>query len=146
MLLRDRCAFALHALPTVGLMLQGLLYVTTDRFMPYHADALGTEWEGLPAREQGFLLGVIKGMGAGSIGVTLALSILLLIPFRRGQAWARWAVPAVGIAFTSLTALAAFTIARSTPAATPWRQTLVLTAVYLAGALVSHWPSRRDPP
>lgn len=139
---RDGLAMGVYAVPTVGLLLQGLLYVTTPRFMPYHGDALGVSWEELPTNYRGFLLGVVKGMGAGSIGVTLALLIMLLIPFRRGDAWVRWAVPAVGVAFTSLTAYAAFTIAMSTPASTPWRQTCGLTALYLAGALISYWPSR----
>lgn len=134
-------AMVAHAIPTTGLLLQGLLYVTTSTFMPYHADALGTTWEALPSNYQGFLIGVIKAMGGGSIGVTLALILLLLIPFRRGDSWARWAVPLIGTVFTALTAYAAFTIDARTPASPPWRQTIVLTALYLAGALMSYWPS-----
>jgi hypothetical protein len=136
-------AAAIYAVPTAGLMGQGLLYVTTTRFMPYHAEALATSWEGLPAHHQGFVLGVIKGMGAGSIAVTLALAILLLVPFRRGEAWARWAIPVVGAVFTGLTAYAAYTIDVRTPASTPWRETLVLAALFGVGAAVSYWPRRR---
>jgi hypothetical protein len=74
-----------HVVPTIGLFLQGVLYVTTPLFMPYHAEALdGIAWEQLPANYQGFLLGVIKAMGAGSIAVTVALMILLWVPFRLG--------------------------------------------------------------
>ena len=140
---RDSASFVAHGTPTVGLLLQGLLYVTTPTFMPYHADALGTTWEALPAHYQGFVIGVIKAMGAGSIGVTLALLIMLAVPFRRGDAWARWAVPTIGAVFTALTAYAAFTIDVRTPASPPWRQTCGLTALYLTGAVVSYWPSRR---
>jgi hypothetical protein len=131
-----------HGIPTVGLLLQGLLYVTTDRFMPYHADALGVAWEALPGNYQGFLLGVIKAMGAGSIGVTAALIIMLLVPFRRGDGWARWAVPLVGFTFTALTAYAAYTIDVRTPASPPWRLTCVVAASYLVGAALSYWPAR----
>jgi len=137
-------AAVIYAIPTVGLMGQGLLYVTTTRFMPYHAEALATTWEALPAHHQGFVLGVIKGMGAGSIAVTLALAILLLVPFRRGEAWARWAIPSVGAVFASLTAYAAYTIDLRTPASTPWRETLGLVALFGVGAAVSYWP-RRSP-
>ena len=136
-------AMALHALPTVGLLAQGLLYLTTSRFMPYHGEALGVAWEALPAHQQGFVLGVIKGMGAGSVGVTLALLIMLAGPFRRGDPWAQWAVPAVGITFTLLTAYAAYTIDIRTPASPPWPQTLGLAALYLAGAAVSHASRKR---
>lgn len=120
---RHTASIVAHGIPTVGLFLQGLLYVTTDTFMPYHADALVVTWEALPRHYQGFLLGVIKAMGAGSIAVTAALSLMLLIPFRRGETWARWAVPLVGITFTTLTAYAAYTIDVGTPAAPPWRLT-----------------------
>jgi hypothetical protein len=137
---RSKWAAAAHGLPTVGLLLQGLLYVTTPTFMPYHGDALGSTWEALPANYQGFVLGVIKGMGAGSIGVTAALLLMLTGPFRRGDMWARRAVPAVGITFTLLTAYAAYTIDVRTPASTPWRQTLGLTALYIVGATLSLRP------
>ena len=139
---KDTIAVLLYALPTVGLFLQGLLYLTTPVFMPYHADALATPWDDLPPHHQGFVLGVIKGMGAGSVGVTLALAVLLIVPFRRGDRWARWAVPLVGGVFTALTAYAAYTIDTRTPADTPWRQTLGLTAMYLAGAVVSYRPTK----
>jgi hypothetical protein len=134
-----------HAVPTVGLLLQGLLYLTTATFMPYHADALAATWEQLPPHHQGFVLGVIRGMGAGSVAVSLALLIILWIPFRRGDRWALWAVPLVGAAFTVLTAYAAYTIDARTPASTPWRQTLMLTAAYAAGAVISYWPPRPEP-
>lgn len=139
---RTYVSIVVHTVPTVGLLLQGLLYLTTQTFMPYHADALTVPWEQLPSHHQGFVLGVIRGMGAGSFAVALALLLILLIPFRRGDRWSFWAVPLIGVVFTALTAYAAITIDTLTPASTPWRQTLGLTAVYAVGALISFWPSR----
>ena len=130
----------LHSLPTVGLLLQGLLYLTTATFMPYHAEALGVSWEELPSHYQGFVLGVIRGMGAGSVSVSLAMLVILFIPFRRGERWAMWAVPMIGITFTLLTAYAAYTIDVRTPASTPWRQTCGLAAMYAVGPAISYWP------
>jgi hypothetical protein len=143
---KDMWAVVAYLIPTVGLLLQGLLYVTTPRFMPYHADALGTTWEELPANYQGFVLGVLKAMGAGSVAVSVALLIMILIPFRRGHAWARWAVPVVGVLFTALTLYGALTIATRTPASPPWLQTCGLIALYLLGALITYWPTRRESP
>ena len=140
---RDAVTVVAYAIPTVGLMLQGGLYLTTSQFMPYHSAALGVAWPDLPGNHQAFLLGVIKGMGAGSVSVTLALFIMLGGPFRRGEAWARWAIPLIGIVFTSLTAYAAYSIDVGTPASTPWRQTLGLTALFLVGGLITYWPTRK---
>jgi hypothetical protein len=83
-------------------------------------------------------------MGAGSVAVTVALLIMILIPFRRGQAWARWAVPVVGVWFSALTLYGALTIATRTPASPPWLQTCGLIALYLVGALITYWPTRRE--
>ena len=130
-------ALVAYGIPTIGLFLQGVLYVTTSEFMPYHSDALGVQWDELPPNYQGFILGAIKAMGAGSIGVSVSIAFMLAIPFRRGEPWARWSVTLVGAVFTLLTAYAAFTIDQTTPASPPWRATLGLTALYLAGALLS---------
>lgn len=137
---RDTFALVVHSVPTVGLLGQGLLYLTTPTFMPYHAAALGIGWDDLSPRYQGFIVGVIRGMGAGSVSVSLALLVILGIPFRRGDSWARWAVPLVGIVFTMLTAYAAYTIDSRTPASTPWRQTCGLSAMYALGAALSYRP------
>ncbi|MCC6797842.1 MAG: hypothetical protein IT366_22195 [Candidatus Hydrogenedentes bacterium] len=138
-------SLSMHALPSFGLLLQGSLYLTTQKFMPYHADALSVTWEELPPHYQGFVLGVIRGMGAGSVAVSLALLIMLFIPFRRDDRWSIWAVPLIGMIFTLFTAYAAYTIDTRTPASTPWRETLGLTATYLAGAVISYWPRRATP-
>lgn len=141
--LRDWVACAVFLLPTIGLLGQGILYVTTTEFMPYHADALAVAWEKLPPNYQGFILGMIKGMGAGSVTVSITILVLVFIPLRRGERWARWAIPLIGVLFTVLTAYAAFTIDRLTPALTPWRQTLVLSGAYLIGGALCLWPIRR---
>ena len=134
-------ASLLYLLPTLGLLGQGILYLTTQRFMPYHRDALGVEWNELSNSHQGFIIGVIRGMGAGSTSISIAMILLLLIPFRRGERWSYWAIPFLGILFSLLTAYAAYTIDVRTPASTPWLATCGLASVYLLGAIVSYWPS-----
>jgi hypothetical protein len=125
---------------------QGILYLMTTQFMPYHGAALGVAWTDLSGSHQAFLLGVIKGMGAGSVGVTLALLILLAGPFRRGETWAPSAIASIGAVFTLLTGYAAYSIDVGTPASTPWRQTFGLTALYLAGGLICAWSPRAARP
>ncbi len=81
-------------------------------------------------------------MGAGSVCTAGILLALLGGPFHRGQPWARWAVPLLGMAFTSLTLYAALTIATRTPASPPWAETMGLIAVYVLDAVLSLWPTR----
>lgn len=140
----EMAAVAFHGVPTLGLLLQGLIYLTTSKYMPYHGEALGVPWESLSSNYRAFIVGVIKAMGAGSVGVSLALLVLIAIPLRRGEVWARWAVPTIGAIFTLLTAWAAYTIDIGTPASTPWRQTLGLSVLYLIGGLISICPRRKS--
>jgi hypothetical protein len=60
-----RIAVLVFAVPTLGLMGQGILYLTTTEFMPYHSAALGVAWTDVPDTQRTFLLGVIKAMGRG---------------------------------------------------------------------------------
>ena len=46
---RESAAMAIHAIPTLGLMLQGNWNVTTPTFMPYHSEALGCHVGGAAA-------------------------------------------------------------------------------------------------
>jgi hypothetical protein len=141
---RHPWALLIHTLPTVGLLLQGLLYLTTPTFMPYHAAALESRWEDLSPSHQGFVLGVIRGMGAGSFSVSLALLVILFGPFRRGERWAKRTVPLIGISFTLLTAYAAYTIDVRTPASTPWRETCGLAGAYALGGFLSAGQGGQD--
>ncbi|MFO1003912.1 MAG: hypothetical protein U0936_26580 [Planctomycetaceae bacterium] len=136
-------ALSLHLLPTVGFMLQGTVYLTTSEFMPYHAEALNVHWSELSLPYQGFVIGVIRGMGAGSFTVALALLIILLIPYRRRETWTYWAVPAIGLSFSILTAYAAFTIDVRTPASTPWPATCGLALMYAMGGSLTLIPRLR---
>lgn len=61
---------------------------------------------------------------------------MIALPLRLGEDRARWAVPIVGITFRLLTAYAAFTIDQRTAASPPSPQTLGLTAIYVAGAVL----------
>lgn len=141
---RSAWVLVVYAVPTVGLLVQGLLYLTTSTFMPYHAAALDITWDELPPHYQGFILGVLKAMGAGSFVVSLSLLLMLAGPFRSGNPWAYWTVPLIGTLFSLLTAYAAYTIDVLTPASTPWRQTCGLAATYVAGVIITFWPSTRQ--
>ena len=99
--------------------------------MPYHSAALGREWSELLPHEQGVMLAALRGGGGGFVIGGVAVLVLLLIPFRRGELWAHRAVPSL-VLLCGLSALfTSSTLARLTPGSPPWQLTLVM--VFLAG-------------
>jgi hypothetical protein len=85
----------LYCLVGLGLMLQGVRYLGASELMPYHSAVIDAPWETLSSSYQTLLLGLLKGFGAGSFCVGIAILILSLIPFKVGAQWARWATPRV---------------------------------------------------
>ena len=78
----------LYCFVGLGLLVQGVRYLDATELMPYHSAVLETPWQGLSASHQTLFLGLLKGFGAGSFCVGLAIILLALVPFRAGSTWA----------------------------------------------------------
>ena len=84
-----RLPIVLYCLVGLGFLVQGIRYLGATELMPYHSAVIETPWESLTTNYQTLFLGLLKGFGAGSIGVGLAIMLLALIPLRAGSSWAR---------------------------------------------------------
>lgn len=125
----------LYCFVGLGLMIQGIRYVGSSELMPYHSAVIDTRWEALSESYQTLLLGLLKGFGAGSFCVGLAIVVLALIPFRMGTQWARWATPVVAATYTA--ALVYVTSFALLPGATPVIVTTVLLSLVVIAAVCS---------
>ena len=137
-------AAACHALAALMFVAFGVGYLARSEFLPYHRQAIGLEWKALIPSLQVLLLALMRVAGGALLGVGLAMLALLASPFRRGEAWARWAVAAVGAA-AGVPALHAVVLVRTR---TPGESPVVLVVAGLAcialGFLLSllHRPPR----
>ena len=131
---RKQLAFVCFAANTLFLLAAGLLYVLRPSFMPYHSAIIHTDWQALSPSAQLLYLGMMRTEGAGMLATAVALTILLWIPFRRGQRWSYWAIPLIGLVEHAPTFFMTFHVARITDAEPPWLP--VLTAMVL---LVTGW-------
>ena len=122
------------ALAAVGV---GLRYLLSSRIMPYHQLALGVPWDDLAPRERLLLLALLKGIGLCALVTGLVVGTLLIVPFRRGERWARWAI--AGLCLTTLVPAAciAVSLAAATGAATPWPILVAGIVQVFAGFLLS---------
>lgn len=118
----------------------GTYYLLRDRYLPYHADAIGTDWSELTPEKQILFLALLDVAGAGWALSGLLILILVLVPFRQGHSWARWTIP---VALTLLYVpilLATLRVLGETPAVPPWYgNALALFANFLGFALDRPW-------
>ena len=117
---RDKIAFIIYFIGVLSLIVFGLLYLFCPTVMPYHLEAMGVPWEDLGKELQILLWALVKVAGAGFFVVGLSALIILLIPFRRGDKWAHWALPLIGIVWNAILLYAAGTVAAETQASPPW--------------------------
>ncbi len=116
-----------------GLFALGVLYLTLDQFMPYHADALRIEWSALPANYQGFIIGLLRALGAGATVSGLAIAWMAAAGWRGSIEPYRQLLPIVSIGYSGLLCWATWTVATRTPGEPP----LLLNAVAVGAAIIA---------
>ena len=122
----------------------GFTYLFRTEFMPYHAEALGQTWRDLSPALQILLLALMKATGGGLLASGIAHATLTFIPFRRGERWALFAVPAVGLVVSGSALWATLTVLTGTPASPPWQAALVGVVLSCLGFILSMLPAKKD--
>lgn len=134
---KRKIALACYAIPTAIGTIYGIVYATASKLLPYHEQALGVAWHELEPRFQALFLAFLHVAGANLFAATLCLWFLLLVPFRRGDAWTRWAIPVVGAPLLGPPAYIGWRLAQSTGASSPWWLGLVCLGFLLLGLILT---------
>lgn len=117
---RRKLAFWLYGTVLFALTGWGMSFMLRSEFTSYHAVAVGMPWGQVPPPLQILVLALIKTAGGLWVAFTLSVFVVLLIPFRRGQRWALWAVPLLIMAQFVAPMPAMTLVSLSTPATPPW--------------------------
>ena len=145
--LRRKVAAWIYTFIAVPSLVLCTIYLFRPTFMPYHAIALGKEWAELDAATQVLIKALMEVAGGGWLALGVLLLLLVAFPIRRGERWARWAVPAATLLFYVPTLLATLSVLQQTPASPPWQANLAMcVASVLAFLLDAPWQrnQRRD--
>jgi hypothetical protein len=134
---KTKIAFGCYVLVILVQVGAGLRYATASQIMPYHQQVTGMAWADLEPGVQRMFLAFIRAYSYSILGFALALGVLLVVPFRRGDRWARWAIPVVGLGFWLPVLFGATRLAASSGAATPWRGAIIPIVLLIAGFLLS---------
>ena len=138
-------AFTCHSLAAALLVVFGFVYLFRPEFMPYHADAIARDWGDVEEPFQVLILALMRVAGGGWVASATAIAILLLVPFRQGLRWARWAIPVVGLLVSAPALYATAYVRRYTPAEPPWLAALAGMTLLMLGFVSSLVASRRWP-
>lgn len=79
------------------IILMGSVYATRSQVMPYHLKALETSWGDIDMKFQFMLKMLINGGGFSGLSSGIFIMVLVLIPFKEGQAWAGYAIGIIGL-------------------------------------------------
>ncbi|MEC4817368.1 MAG: hypothetical protein SAK29_29460 [Scytonema sp. PMC 1069.18] len=84
--------------------------------MSYHAVAVEREWSAVDPNFQILILALMKVAGGAWLATAGAMIVLLFKPFREGERWALWAIPAVGLTVTATSLYVTLYVAANTSA------------------------------
>lgn len=147
--IRSRAVLALYLLMATIHINVGIRYFFAEKFMPYHAEAVGTPWEAVDAAIQTLVLALMTVAGAGWLSLGFLSVVLALAGYRNGSLLARWVLPLVTIIFYLGSFTATWAVYRQTGASTPWGLSVVMVGMALLGlAMDMPWsvPRRTNQP
>jgi hypothetical protein len=99
----------------------GVRYFFAGQLMPYHAETTGANWDSLAAGYQIVFLTLYRATGAGMLATGVAVLVILLLPYRLGQPWSRWALSGIGIFYGIMSSYLTLAYQGETSANVPWQ-------------------------
>ena len=137
MSLKLKVSLALYIIFIVFSLGFSFAYLIRAEFMPYHAAAIGMNWSELDPAFKDLILGLMKATGAGWLSAVIAMSILLVIPFRNGETWSYWAIPLIPLPALLVNIYVATNMLLHSPAKPPWQVLVLNTALLLLAFVLS---------
>ncbi len=128
-----KTALAIYLGLGIGLFLLGLLYLFLNEFMHYHAQALQAEWSELSANYRGFIIGLLRALGAGAAVSGLAIAWMAVASWRGTVEPYRALLPMISIGYSGLLCWATWTVSSRTPGEPP----LLLNLAAVGAAVVA---------
>jgi hypothetical protein len=133
---------AIYCVVGLGFMFQGIRYLVAGELMPYHLEVLALPWAELDVSFQLLFLGLLKGFGAGSLSVGLAVVLLALLVLRPRARWALWLAPAISGIYAG--ALVYVTNYALLPGAIPITVSVTVLVLVALAAFGSLWIPRPE--
>jgi len=131
--LRKGAAGVTYGVTALVSLLLGSVYLLRTSFMPYHAEAVSKSWTELEQPTQTLVSALMTVAGGGWLTAGVVITVLLIFPFRRGERWAIYAIPAVVLLLYIPNLWATLSVLRNTPATPPWYGNLLACVSAVVG-------------
>ena len=142
--MRTKMALAVYLVIGLVDLVLGVIYVSSNRFLSYHSQAVGTSWEDVEHGTQTLILALMKLAGGGWLALGFVTIAFAWGALKGNNTLARWALPIGTVIFWSASFFATWSVFRQTGAQTPWVPSLVVMGVTLVALLIdAPWSSRR---
>ena len=119
------------------LIIFGLIYLIKNQFMPYHSRAIGLPWSDLEENMQVLIIALMRAAGGGFLATGLAMLILLIIPWRAGDTWSMYAIPAISLCISLGTLYATLLVKTRTPGTPPVILSFIALVLTIIGFIFS---------
>ena len=97
----------------------GVVYLSLDEFMPYHSEAIQTDWADLNNNYQGLILGLLKALGGGALTAGFAILFMAVVSLGKSVRPFMVLLPTVATGYSILLCYATYTVHTSTPGNPP---------------------------
>ena len=132
-----KTTIALNLIVAAVSLLVGIIYFTATELTDYHKAVIGVDWSTLAPGAQTLLFILMKGTGDAVFITGICILFLVLVPLKRGENWARWAIITVGLTcYLPMLGGAAY-LATTTGAPSPWWLNAILIALLFAAFFLS---------
>jgi hypothetical protein len=115
-----KLALVLFAIVGISHLIFGTVYVTANEFMPYHAQALNVDWNGLDENYKTLFLALIRLAGAGGLVAGLVNLTLVSCLYHRVESRLMWLLIASSLIYQSMTNYVVYSVYINTPGDPPF--------------------------
>lgn len=105
--------------------------------MPYHLEALETEWDDIQPNYQVLLKALLNGGGYFGLSMGLFMLTLLLGPFKTGELWAGYAIGLISLIGILPLGLIVHKVKTQTSGNPPLGIMIAIIAITLAGLIAT---------
>lgn len=115
-----KLALVLFAIVGISHLIFGTVYVTANEFMPYHAQALNVDWNGLDENYKTLFLALIRLAGAGGLVAGLVNLTLVSCLYHRVESRLMWLLIASSLIYQSMANYVVYSVYINTPGDPPF--------------------------
>ena len=130
-----KLALILFAIVGISHLIIGIVYVTANEFMPYHAQALNVDWNSLNENYKTLFLALIRLAGAGGLVAGLVTLILVNYLYHRVESRLIWLLIVSSLIFQFVTNYVVYYVSRNTPGDPPLLMVSTGSVIFIIATL-----------